>query len=126
MADEDTQDVVDVAELDPEVIASETEVFGGSPDDFDEDTYLQAFPDVAQAIADGSCSSALQHYMDHGRYEDRISTYNQMRWVGRKIEAHIDIHGYNSLAVGWLFCGWSAEQWDESKVSEYIRDHWSD
>ena len=86
------------------------------PDGFDEDIYLRAFPDVAQAISDGVCTSPLQHYMEHGRHENRIAReiYRTLM-LGRRIEGHIDFYGHNDLAGGWLFCGWTSEQWDEAK-----------
>ena len=46
------------------------------PGNYDEDAYLRAFPDVAQAISDGICTSPLQHYMDHGRHENRLSHHS--------------------------------------------------
>jgi hypothetical protein len=38
----------------------------------DEDWYKQTYPDVAQAIADGACKSAKEHYTLHGYFEDRL------------------------------------------------------
>lgn len=43
------------------------------PEDFDESTYLAAFPDVAQSIRAGDFLSALQHYEFHGRREGRLT-----------------------------------------------------
>lgn len=90
--------------------------FDAIPDTFDEDIYLRAFPDVAQAIAEGICTSPLHHYMEHGRYEDRIARDIYVTLLqGRPIDGHIDFHGHNTLAGGWIFCGWLAERWDETK-----------
>lgn len=116
MADHDDQDTADIFHLDTALDALSEDQFEPVPDTFDEDIYLRAFPDVAQAIAEGICTSPLHHYMEHGRHEDRISRDIYMTLLmGRQIEGHIDFHGHNSLAGGWIFCGWSAEFWDESK-----------
>src|SRR5438094_7463740 len=40
---------------------------------FDEDWYLLTYPDVADAVRTGECSSGLEHYMSHGRVEGRQS-----------------------------------------------------
>jgi GT2 family glycosyltransferase len=39
--------------------------------DFDEQSYVLAYPDVARAISDGSMTSADEHYLVHGRAEGR-------------------------------------------------------
>jgi len=41
-------------------------------DSFDEDTYVRAFADVAQAIERGELASGLQHYLKSGRLEGRL------------------------------------------------------
>jgi GT2 family glycosyltransferase len=38
---------------------------------FDEQAYILAYPDVAQAISDGAIGSADEHYLVHGRAEGR-------------------------------------------------------
>jgi len=38
---------------------------------FDEDWYLLTYPDVAQGVRDGACSSGWEHYIIHGRGEGR-------------------------------------------------------
>jgi hypothetical protein len=119
MADIDRQDISEVIDLEPEAVLSLEEPPELAPDDFDEDTYLRAFPDVAKAIADGVCTSSLRHYMDHGRHEDRIAHYSHLL-EGRRIEGHIDFYGHNSLAGGWMFCGWAAERWDETKTARAV------
>ena len=44
-----------------------------APEDFDESTYLAAFPDVARSIKGGQFLSALQHYEFHGSREGRLT-----------------------------------------------------
>jgi len=39
--------------------------------DFDEEWYLQSYPDVAKAVAAGHIGSGRQHYLAHGREEGR-------------------------------------------------------
>lgn len=51
------------------------------PDNFDERAYLEAFPDVAQAIESGRCVSALQHFQRHGQVENRLSDERYRRAV---------------------------------------------
>ncbi|MEB3065629.1 glycosyltransferase family protein [[Mycobacterium] zoologicum] len=44
-----------------------------APEDFDEPTYLAAFPDVATSIKAGQFLSALHHYEFYGRHEGRLT-----------------------------------------------------
>jgi hypothetical protein len=39
---------------------------------FDEEFYLQKYPDVRRAIADGKIASGIQHYLSSGFYEGRM------------------------------------------------------
>src|SRR5690242_381830 len=41
------------------------------PDEFDEQWYLDRYPDVAAAVAEGKISSAYVHYQIHGLAENR-------------------------------------------------------
>jgi hypothetical protein len=41
---------------------------------FDADAYLEANPDVAEAIATGVITSAHEHYVEHGYFEGRART----------------------------------------------------
>lgn len=43
-----------------------------TPDDFDEQGYLDANPDVAEAVAHGAFGSGRHHYTIFGRHEDRL------------------------------------------------------
>jgi GT2 family glycosyltransferase len=55
---------------DPEHVMTPEEILatGGM---FDENAYVRAYPDVAQAITEGSIVSADEHYLIHGRAEGR-------------------------------------------------------
>ena len=44
------------------------------PTDFDEKTYLQTYPDVAEAIRGGDLPSGYMHFLFHGRAEGRART----------------------------------------------------
>src|SRR4051812_41991057 len=70
-----------------------------APIGFDAAIYLRAFPDVARAISEGIWSSPLQHYLEHGRREDRTSraSYRALLW-GRQIGGCIDLYGHNAHA----------------------------
>ncbi len=116
MADHEDQDIQDITDLGSPNPEHRDDGLDAIPDTFDEDIYLRAFPDVARAIAEGICTSPLHHYMEHGRHEDRIArdTYVTLL-LGRTIDGHIDFHGHSTLAGGWIFCGWVAERWDETK-----------
>lgn len=82
---------------------------------FDENDYLVAFPEIAIAICAGTYASAWQHYMEHGKRENRLSQDRYRRAIkGRQAEGNIDFYGHNSLAGGWIFCGWTSEPWDEN------------
>jgi GT2 family glycosyltransferase len=117
---------LDRTESEPEVPIPAEEHSAPGSEVFDEDTYLRAFPDVAEAIADGVCTSPLQHYLEHGRQEHRMSHSSYLALLqGRQIVGHIDFYGHNALAGGWIFCGWSAERWDETspvRVVAHFRD----
>jgi GT2 family glycosyltransferase len=120
-ADQGAQDLSGVTDLEPQAAPSADELPNLVPDDFDEDTYLRAFPDVAQAVADGIYSSPFQHYMERGRQENRISHHSHLLPLqGRQIEGHIDFYGHHSLAGGWMFCGWSTERWDETETARVV------
>jgi hypothetical protein len=43
---------------------------------FDEEAYLGIYPEVAQLVADGQYSSALEHYIKVGQYEEGGSIYS--------------------------------------------------
>jgi GT2 family glycosyltransferase len=121
MDDQDNQGTTGLATQASEFVRSLDDYPDEVPGTFDEELYLRAFPDVAKAISDGLCASPLQHYMEHGRYEDRISHHSYLVLLhGRPIEGHIDFYGHNSLAGGWVFCGWTAERWDPTKPVRII------
>ncbi|HMN85494.1 MAG TPA: hypothetical protein PKA74_05855, partial [Bauldia sp.] len=39
---------------------------------FDERWYLEKYPDVGKAIRNGTIRTALEHYVEHGFYENRM------------------------------------------------------
>jgi GT2 family glycosyltransferase len=113
-SDQDIPIVIQQASDDSPLLEDMSEQAAGN---FDKDVYLRAFPDVAQAISDGICTSPLQHYIDHGRQENRLSHHSYLRiLIGRQLEGHIDFYGHNSVAGGWIFCGWASEGWDKTSA----------
>jgi hypothetical protein len=96
----------------------QVEVYGHSPDpihndsgettvrrtsdeiDFDEDWYLRAYPDVAEAVRAGKIASGLQHYLGHGREEGR-----KPHKEGRKPHAGFDFgYGFTLQDDRGAFC----------------------
>jgi GT2 family glycosyltransferase len=79
------------------------------PDNFDEQAYLEAFPDVAQAIESGKVASALQHFQRHGQLENRLSDDRYRRAVVGNSRtfppANVDLvlgcNGYRFVS-GWI------------------------
>lgn len=49
---------------------------------FDEQRYLAENPDVAEAVANGTLKSGLEHFLQHGKQEGRLGTYTQTKSVG--------------------------------------------
>jgi hypothetical protein len=50
---------------------------------FDENFYLTAYPDVANAIRRGQIDSACEHYQKFGRYEGRLSSFNEGSYLSK-------------------------------------------
>jgi hypothetical protein len=48
---------------------------------FDEDFYLEAYPDVEAAIRQGRVRSACEHYTRNGRYEGRFPRFNEASYL---------------------------------------------
>lgn len=48
---------------------------------FDEQFYLEAYPDVEAAIRQGRIRSACQHYQQSGRYEGRFPRFNEASYL---------------------------------------------
>jgi len=88
---------------------------------FDEDDYLVAFPELAIAISAGTYKSATQHYIEHGKRENRLAQDRYRQAVrGRQVHGHIDFYGHNSRAGGWIFCGWTSQAWDENDAMSMV------
>ena len=72
-------DVVDSsALLSPDVI-QESDIEVGVPDNYDEVSYLEAYPDIAKAVRSGDWTSGLHHYRVHGAREDRLADKRYLR-----------------------------------------------
>ena len=48
---------------------------------FDEQFYLEAYPDVEAAIRQGRVRNACQHYQQNGRYEGRFPRFNEASYL---------------------------------------------
>jgi len=93
--------------------ASDVAPLQEAPEAFDEEAYLHAFPDVAQAISDGICTSPLHHYQLYGRHENRLTADAYLQDLNRvHIGGHVDFYGYHPAAGGWFFCAWASQPWD--------------
>jgi GT2 family glycosyltransferase len=68
------------------------------PAGFDEDAYLRAFPDVARAIKAGERRSALDHYLECGQQEGRLS---DLRYLNAS--AGVDTEGFPAGGIDALF-----------------------
>ncbi len=51
--------------------------------DFDEDFYLTAYLDVANAIRRGQFRSACDHYLKYGRFEGRQPKFNESNYLAK-------------------------------------------
>ncbi len=79
------------------------------PDNFDEEAYLEAFPDVAEAIQSGHYASALQHFQHHGQVENRLSderyrraiTGNSRTFPATNVDLVLGCNGY-CFVSGWI------------------------
>lgn len=67
--------------------------------EFDEDKYLRANPDVAQAVLDGVLKSGTEHYLMYGKKEGRSWNLSPKLSRQDKILKNIDIHG-KGLEIG--------------------------
>ena len=68
------------------------------PDLFDEDTYLDAFPDVLSAIRRGDVVSASEHFLRFGAVEHRLDTARY-----RAAVATVDTPGFPAFGVDAMF-----------------------
>lgn len=82
-----------------------------TPENFDEDAYLRANPDVAQAVRTGSLTSGWHHFETHGHKEGRYLSL-QRRVI------HVD-HPTDMTAVphGQVFDGWSVSPDPRDSIS---------
>lgn len=70
---------------------------GPSRDEFDSDAYEQMHPDVAAAVANGTVASGWQHFLLHGRREQRAwpRQPNRLEGVVTEISPLDEMHGAN-------------------------------
>jgi GT2 family glycosyltransferase len=117
----DQKKIASVTERTSEGAPRSNDAVNRAPSPFDEDAYLRAFPDVEKAVSEGLWKSALHHYKEHGEREQRLWQDGYLRALnGREVDGHIDFCGHSSVAGGWIFCGWTAEQWDETSTVRIV------
>ncbi len=85
---------------------------GTLPPGFDEAAYRRAFPDVAHAIETGERRSGLEHYLECGQQEGRLS---DLRYLNATSGGMVEIYGRHEAAEGWIFAGWVARSWPPSE-----------
>jgi GT2 family glycosyltransferase len=80
-------------------------------DGFDEDRYLIAFPDIADAIRGGEWASGLEHYVTYGAEEGRLSDLRYLNASHTKDTVAFPTGGLDAvfvsrtswcLVIGWL------------------------
>jgi GT2 family glycosyltransferase len=79
-----------------------------APPGFDEAAYLRAFPDVREAIEAGERRSALDHYLDCGQHEKRLS---DLRYLNASSGGMLEFYGRQDAAECLVFAGWVARSW---------------
>lgn len=70
--------------------------------DVDEGWYLETYPDVRQAIDDGSFPDALTHYRTFGYFEGRLPAliaFNPLRYLDRNPDLEQPLGGKGSDAI---------------------------
>lgn len=89
-----------------------------SLDEFDEVTYLEVYPDVAEAVKKGDLSSGLEHYLHYGQAEGRIANYSELleqltsqihslRVENQKLDTACDVSNKEkSAALNELYLSW--------------------
>jgi len=80
-------------------------------DGFNEQRYLAAFPDIAEAVKSGVWASAREHYFEHGRQEARLShpqylsafpSGDSLAFPAGEIDAVFVSHNGWCLIIGWI------------------------
>lgn len=81
------------------------------PEMFDEDAYLEAFPDVLSAMRRGDVGSAAEHYVRYGSVENRLDAARYLRalssvdtdsFPAHGIDAVFVTHSGRCLVIGWI------------------------
>jgi GT2 family glycosyltransferase len=83
------------------------------PPGFDEAAYRRAFPDVAEAIEAGERRSGLEHYLECGQSEGRLS---DLRYLNATSGGMVEVYGRNDAAECWVFAGWVARSWPSGET----------
>ena len=93
---------------------------------FSEARYLKAFPDIADAVASGELNSARDHYVEHGRFEERLSRPDYLNVWGAKDSAHFPAGAVDVAFVsrdGWSFIvGWLNDEARPLRAIAWLKD----
>lgn len=89
------------------------ELVAVTPDTFDEQGYLDANPDVAEAVANGSFGSGRHHYAVFGRHEPRLQRPPRRRVVPPEPVARL---------AGRARRAWSARRSPDAELEAELRD----
>jgi hypothetical protein len=106
----------DGARMEPEAPAA---VEGPEPvdPDFDEATYLRAFPDIAEAVRRGMLASGLEHFMRTGRAEARLEKSEYRALLRAYVGPATPQVAVDTLTISpsgsTLMTGWSDDRFDE-------------
>jgi hypothetical protein len=102
--------------------------------DFDEATYLRAFPDIAEAVRRGVLESGLAHYRNIGRTEMRLEKAEYRALLSAHAGPAAPQVAVDTLTISssgaTLMTGWSNDQFDPlTEVSletrADVRHHWT-
>ena len=83
-------------------LSREADAFTVPPAAFDEQTYLDRYPDVANAVKAGAFTSGLQHYETFGRHEGRNGAKNSSFELDVR-DLNIDPKRYDFLTFRFAF-----------------------
>ena len=103
--------------------------------DFDESTYLRAFPDIAEAVRRGALESGLAHFLQTGRAEARLEKAEYRALLDAYVVAMPPQVAIDTLTISpsgaTLMTGWSDDRFDplvaiDLQTSGGLRHDWSE
>lgn len=120
----------DVGEATPDAAAAATSSQAEQPvdPDFDESTYLRAFPDIAEAVRRGVLESGLAHFQRTGWTEKRLEKAEYRALLAAHAEPAPPRSAVDTLTISpsgcTLMTGWSDDRFDPlTEISLESRPH---